>query len=259
VGGKSRGELRPDVGRPLLEAQETLAVAPEVNPPAEASAPPNGVPGDDAVFSLPAPERVVALGHRAYIGGQTPEMWYGIGRMQYHFLVAQGLEPHHVFLDVACGALRLGQYLIPFLKPGHYQAIEGEEALIAAGLEHEVLYGLGASRRPRFVCNYDFDVTGLEPFDYAIAQSLLTHLTPTDIEKCFTGIGGGSHAGSRFYFTWFEGPESGNPEGPSHAQRNWRYPFERLAELASPGGWQLTRIGDWNHPRGQMIALATRT
>ena len=211
------------------------------------------------VLALDPAARVRTLGHRAFIGGQTPEMWFGIGRMQYHYLVSQGLRPHHVFLDVACGALRLGQYLIPFLDEGNYQGIEGEAALIDEGLAEEVLYGLGQSKAPRFVCNYAFDVRGLKPFDYAIAQSLLTHLNAGDIAACFAGVAERAQAGSRFYVTWFEGDEADNPDGPSHAQMNWYYPFARLAELAAESGWRLERIGDWGHPRGQMMALARRT
>lgn len=251
-----RGGAAADEGAPPpAEAAETaVQTAAEAAPPVETTMPST----DELAFALPPDQRVEALGHRSYIGGQTPEMWYGIGRMQYHFLVSEGLRPDHVFLDVACGALRLGQYLIPFLAPGNYQGIEGERALIDSGLEHEVLYGLGVSRRPRFVCNYDFDLTGLAPFDFAIAQSLLTHLTPADIERCFQGVAAGAAPGARFYVTWFEGPEDGNPDGPSHAQRNWHYPFERLAAMAATGGWALRRIGDWKHPRGQMIAVGTR-
>src|ERR1700753_963856 len=68
------------------------------------------------------------------LGGSDAEPCYGIGKLQYHFLVANGLRHNHRFLDMACGSLRLGQYLIPFLDEGNYRGIEGEKGLGDAGL-----------------------------------------------------------------------------------------------------------------------------
>ena len=39
-----------------------------------------------------------SMGHRAYVGMiDDPEIWYGVGKLQYHFLIRQGLKPHHKF------------------------------------------------------------------------------------------------------------------------------------------------------------------
>ena len=45
------------------------------------------------------------LGHRAFVGGDG-DLWDRIGRLQFDFLVSQGLRPEHVLLDFACGSLR---------------------------------------------------------------------------------------------------------------------------------------------------------
>jgi hypothetical protein len=42
--------------------------------------------------------------HRELIGG----MWETIGRLQFDFMVAQGLIPSSTLLDIGCGALRGG-------------------------------------------------------------------------------------------------------------------------------------------------------
>ena len=60
-------------------------------------------------LSLSDSERVKKWGHRAYIGGPNEKSWYENGRRQYHFLISRGLKPYHVFFDIACGSLRLGQ------------------------------------------------------------------------------------------------------------------------------------------------------
>ena len=44
------------------------------------------------------------LGHREYVGG----LWDEMGKLQFDFMVSQGLSPEHTMLDIACGALRGG-------------------------------------------------------------------------------------------------------------------------------------------------------
>ena len=209
-------------------------------------------------LAKPAHERVNQIGHRNYVGGVSPETWYGIGRLQYHFLVSQGLRHDHRFLDVACGSLRLGQYLIPYLDEGCYMGLEGEPDLIEAGLQHELLFGLGHSKKPRFASNYVFDVSSLGAFDRAIAQSLFTHLTAEDIGKCFGELAKTAAPGAVFYATYFWGPMSRNHSDPSHAQKAWVYLPEEIGELAAPSGWKVTNIGNWGHPRHQLMLRCER-
>jgi len=205
---------------------------------------------------LPHEERAKKWGHRRYIGGPDPETWYGIGRRQYHFLVSQGLRSDSVVLDVACGSLRLGQYLIPMLERGNYFGIDGEGFLIEAGLEHELLYDLADNKAPSFAVNYDFDVSFCPGYDVAIAQSLFTHLTPDDIAKCFRQLRTVANPGSQFFFTFFEGDESENTHTESHANRNWAYRFATMQALASEAGFECEYIGDWGHERGQVMGVA---
>ena len=60
------------------------------------------------------------MGHRNWVGGG----WDEIGKLQFDFLISRGLKPHHVFLDIACGSLRAGRFLIPYLDAGNYLGIE---------------------------------------------------------------------------------------------------------------------------------------
>ena len=52
--------------------------------------------------------------HREYVGG----MWESIGRLQFDFLINQGMKPESILLDIACGCLRLGVHAIPYLNKG---------------------------------------------------------------------------------------------------------------------------------------------
>jgi hypothetical protein len=220
---------------------------------------PNAESSEGTDLDLPHVDRVRKWGHRAYVGGSDAESWYGIGKRQYHFLVSNGLSPQHKFLDVACGSLRLGQYLIPMLDAGNYHGIEGEESLVQLGLKNELLFDIAGIKKPNFMFNYEFDVTECDGYDYAMAQSLFTHLTIPDIRKCFTNLFAVANASSKFFFTFFEGDESANPEGASHPQKNWHYRFSTLRGAAEDCGFELRYIGDWRHERGQMIAVASRS
>jgi SAM-dependent methyltransferase len=212
--------------------------------------------GKKSDWDLPAAERVQKWGHRDYVGGWDSESWYGIGRHQYHYLVANGLRAHHRFLDVACGSLRLGQFLIPFLDEGNYYGLEGEEILVQRGLSCELMPEVVALKKPRFSFSYDFDLGFIDCFDFAIAQSLFTHLTIPDIEKCFRQIRRKAMSTSVFYFTYFEGDSSDNPS-ESHANKGWRYSVGELQAAAEREGWKMNNIGGWGHPRNQQIAYVS--
>ena len=180
------------------------------------------------VEHLPAEKRIELRGYRTYVGGRNAERWYSIGRLQYFFLVSQGLTAQHKFLDVGCGALRLGQYLIPFLDRGHYFGLEPEQLLVDCGLRHEIPEFIISQKQPTFTHNYRFEFEALDQFDFAMANSIFTHLTPEDITLCFDNLHQKTHPGSKFYFTFFRGNSTLNPDAASHANMRWEYTFSEL-------------------------------
>ena len=75
-----------------------------------------------------------SLDHREYVGG----LWEEIGRLQFKFLLRQGLAPSDCFLDIACGSLRGGVHFIDYLNPGNYLGIEKQRRLVELGIEKGV-------------------------------------------------------------------------------------------------------------------------
>lgn len=201
--------------------------------------------------------RISTFGHRYYVGGTDSETWYTLGKRQYHFLISQGLEPHHNFLDVACGSLRLGQFLIPMLNIGCYYGLEAEKTLVSEGIKHEFLFDIIEKKSPKFSYGYNFDVSFCPYYDYAIAQSLFTHLNEIDISLCFKQLNKISKKDSKFYFTFFEGDDNRNHKEESHPNKVWYYSFDKLEKIASENNFNLKYIGDWGHERGQMMGYAT--
>jgi hypothetical protein len=50
--------------------------------------------------------------------------WEDVGRMQFEFLLREGLQPHHHLLDIGCGSFRGGRFVIDYLQEGHYFGID---------------------------------------------------------------------------------------------------------------------------------------
>jgi len=196
------------------------------------------------------PEGVAFRGHRNYVGG----LWDEIGQLQFDFLCAQGLKPEDVLLDIACGALRLGVKAIPYLQPGHYLGVEKEQSLLDAGLHQELDPALLASRRPRLLCNDAFEFEQLATMvDLAIAQSLFTHLPPALIELCLNKLRPWLKEDGVFFATFFEVDQPrDNPDQP-HDHGYFAYTKEEMIGLGVRCGYQVSYLGDWNHPRSQVM------
>ncbi|MEM1217997.1 MAG: class I SAM-dependent methyltransferase [Bacteroidota bacterium] len=190
------------------------------------------------------------VGHRRYVGG----MWEEIGKLQFDFLVDQGMKPEHVFLDVACGSLRAGVHVIPYLNAGNYQGIDKEASLIEQGIKEELGETLNVEKQPEFVVSDAFEFERFsKPADYAIAQSLFTHLPPAIIHQCFQKLRPAFSPEGSFYATYFL-PRKGsvNPK-KAHDHGIFRYTKEEIIAFGTDNGWQADFIGDWNHPRNQII------
>lgn len=200
-------------------------------------------------------DTINAIGHRDYVGGH----WEEIGQLQFDFLVAQGVKPEHTLLDIACGSLRGGVHFINYLFPGNYLGLDKEQELINRGIEHELGKKQEAEKKPEFVISDCFEFGKFSKIpDYAIAQSLFTHLTEEDIRLCLKNLK--AFAGDKpltFFATFFEceTPQKGELE-TSHSHAKFEYTRQQMEQFAKETGWNIEYIGDWNHPRGQkMIKL----
>lgn len=211
--------------------------------------------GRDIDYAKPLPEAAIRKGrHRRRVGGQ----WDELGELQLEFMVAQGLRPEHRLLDVGCGALRAGIRFVDFLQPGRYYGIDINQSLLDAGFERELSDNLRSKLPPdhlratdRFEC--DFGVQ----FDFAIAQSLFTHISLNQIRLCLFRLATVMPPGGRFLASYFEAPQSHPLDKPRAGGRLWSernaffYYREDLGFAAQRAPWELRYIGAWGHPRHQ--------
>ena len=83
--------------------------------------------------------------------------------------------------------------------------MEKEQALITAGIEQELGRHVYDEKRPVILCSVDFDFErfGIKP-DYALAQSLFTHLPPEHVNRCFKKLRAVIGENGVFFATFFE-------------------------------------------------------
>ena len=195
---------------------------------------------------------------RRMVGG----LWEEMGELQFEFLRERGLKPGHHFLDVGCGLLRGGVRFIPYLEPESYYGIDQNKQLLHVGWEEVEKAGL-QEQRPTLVRMGDFGFERLgQTFDYALAQSVFTHLPLNYISRCLVNMDRVLKPGGVFFATFFEnrgGKQHLDPvvQGDGVVSYYDKDPFHYTPdafEWACKGtSLEPEYIGDWNHPRNQLM------
>jgi SAM-dependent methyltransferase len=216
-----------------------------------------------ADYAAPLSEEDIARGeHRRRIGRK----WAVMGPLQRDFMVAQGLQPHHRLLDVGCGPLRAGIHFVEYLDSGHYYGIDINESLLDAGHSRELPERLHVKlprdqlrATERFSCDF-----GVE-FDYAIANSVFTHVSLNHVRLCLYRVARQLAPDGRFYASYFHAP-IGHPvdvsrnKGRRWTERNAFFYYDSDLEWAARwADLDVRFIGEWGHPHGQRMAEFTHT
>lgn len=196
--------------------------------------------------------------------GKVGGMWEEIGRLQFDYLVSQGLRPKHRLLDVGCGCLRGGIHFIPYLADGHYYGIDKNEDLLASAREEELPEAGLAHRQVHLLCRDDFAFSHFSvPFDFALAQSVFTHLPWNSILRCLVEMQAVLAPDGKFYATFFEDADGSHRTAPlthnpgritTYPDRNpFHYEFSVFEDLAHRAGLKAVYVGEWAHPRAQRM------
>jgi len=205
--------------------------------------------------------------HRRAVGGR----WEEIGSLQFEFMKERGLRPHHDLLDVGCGSLRGGVHFVDYLEPGRYCGVDRSERMLEAGRQELEARGL-TSKRPvlRLDSSFELEAFG-RMFDFALAQSLFTHLQLNQILLCLLQAERVLKPGAALYATFLENPsgthqlgalEHAGVDGPiktSIGSDPYHYGMDAFEWACEPTGLELEYIGDWGHPRSQRMVAFTRT
>lgn len=96
-----------------------------------------------------------------------------LGRDHLDYLLSRGLTPHDNFLDLGCGALRTGIFVIPYLEADRYYGIEAHRLSLEAAVNYEIPLNNLAHKNPRLLHSSKFDLTHWNvSFDWIFAFSL---------------------------------------------------------------------------------------
>ncbi len=221
-------------------------------------------------------DEVAADAHRDFVGGR----WQEIGRLQFDFLVARGLRPRDILVDIGCGPLRGGIHFIHYLEPGHYYGIDRNASLLEAGLRLELSAaavgpeGQAIDLRGRIPpghllhsTRFEFERLGVRA-DYALAQSVFTHVPLNSVRLCLANLAPWMKPGASFYASYFR-CEDGHPvaqslEHSGGAIQTWgdrdpyHYSVDDMRHCARGLGWGLEPLGEWGHPAGQEMLRFSR-
>jgi SAM-dependent methyltransferase len=204
--------------------------------------------------------------HRRTIGNMP--YWDYMGKLQLDYLVERGLKPEHYLLDVGCGPLRAGIHFIEYLDTGHYAGIDHNAEMLEITREVELPQHNLVQKQPHLLANglFEFEKFGLT-FDYAMAQSVFTHMPLNNIMRCLVQMGRVLNPGGRFYATIFE-----NPHGKLHVEDIhqtdtvishydsdfWHYDMDAIRFAADGTGLTVEYEGDFGHPSNQKMLVFVR-
>lgn len=150
--------------------------------------------------------------YKGFVG--NPKHYDLIGKIVFELLLNCGLKPEHKLLDMGCGSLRIGKYLIQYLNDYNYFGIEPNKWLIESRYKDINLL------RKNYSINYNnqFDLQCFnEKFDFILANSIFVHASQLQTNKCISQIPLVLKNNGKFIFSFIAGKEN-------NKNKNWTYP-----------------------------------
>jgi SAM-dependent methyltransferase len=167
-------------------------------------------------------------------GGET-ELFEEIGRHQFLKLFQSGLMPNDRVLDIGCGCLRGGFFLIHYLEPGGYFGIEPNPRMLQAGVDRVLGRYVLDEKRPTFTNrdDFEFDEFGVK-FDFYIARSIWSHASLPQIATMLESFKRTANRGAVFLASYV--PTESADEEYHGEEFSWpaiRYRFSTLSDLVA--------------------------
>jgi 2-polyprenyl-3-methyl-5-hydroxy-6-metoxy-1,4-benzoquinol methylase len=192
--------------------------------------------------------------HRGLWARMQPEQGWQLETLKQH-----GLMPRHHFLDVGCGIMRLGMPLISYLDDDRYCGIDALDKYVR--LSKVYMREVSPTNKKFSLManhNFEFEQFGRK-FDYAMANSVITHLSYDQIEQCFKKLKTVMNRGARFLFTviinqdkQFSSMYASDTPMTKSSHRDVGY----YEDLSRKLGFDFEYLGQSNHP-AQHLCVAT--
>jgi ubiquinone/menaquinone biosynthesis C-methylase UbiE len=198
---------------------------------------------DHVGFYREVMRRNVAADPDLAVGSASRKRWFELGRAQFEFMLANGLEPTHRMLEIGCGNLRGGWRFIDHLEPGNYTGIDISPDVLFAAQRTIVEFGL-QEKLPRLTPVRDLTLRWLpaDHFDVVHAHSVFSHCPIDVITECFANVGRVMTPKASFDFTF------NATDGRAHQvlREDFYYRPEQLIQLAEAHGFEAELRTDWS-------------
>jgi hypothetical protein len=125
------------------------------------------------------------------------------GREQLGYLQRAGLRSNAKLVDIGCGVLRAGYWIISFLEPHAYCGIEPHRERLEIGIHGILDPQILERKQPRFDSNSTFDTSVFaDQFDFFLAYSIWTHASKPQIQIMLDGFLRDSTGKGKFLTTY---------------------------------------------------------
>jgi hypothetical protein len=135
-----------------------------------------------------------------------------------------------------------------------YTGLEPNAWLIDEGIKEHLGRDVVDVKAPTFISNESFDLSGLEPFDFILAQSIASHTGPDMTRSLLASVSAGLKSSGLAAITFIHGRNDRTEDG-------WEYPGivryrrQTIARWVSAAGLSGGPI-PWYHPRQTWWVLA---
>jgi hypothetical protein len=140
------------------------------------------------MYCMTVQEKFEGLAKDRFFGIPVKDFEVG-GREQLRYLQWAGLRCDSKLVDIGCGVLRAGYWIIGLLDPNCYCGIEPHPERLQIGIQRILDPGTMERKRPRFDNNAQFDTSVFsEKFDFFLAYSIWTHASKPQIQTMLDGF-----------------------------------------------------------------------
>ncbi len=174
--------------------------------------------------------------YREYVNWHGQPFFERFGRHQLDVLVAHGLAREHRVLELGCGCLRAGKYLIHYLNPGMYLGVEPKKGILLRGIVHELTIPEFLRKRPSFSDVSDFSISRFAlTFDFIFGYSVFTHASFVQTSACLREAYLCMHSKSKLIASFALG-DSNTYQDKWVYPRCVQYTWQTIVELAERYG-----------------------
>lgn len=128
--------------------------------------------------------------------------WQERGKLQFDFMVAAGLKPEHIFIDIGCGPLRAGKHFIRYLDKSNYIGFDYSQGYIDAA-EYIIRNDPALESKKPSICLCErFNLMDTHPHplaDFGLAFSVLNQCQKGYVQAFFDNMGKSFKLGSKIY------------------------------------------------------------